>query len=74
VKIMGGLNIAEKRLPQDGRIRVKLAAATSTSASPPPPTVYGERVVSTPSSTKNTVLLDLRLIHAITGGSTSVVF
>src|SRR6266849_6500688 len=25
VKIMGGLNIAEKRLPQDGRIRVKLA-------------------------------------------------
>ena len=25
VKIMAGLNIAEKRLPQDGRIRIKLA-------------------------------------------------
>ena len=25
IKIMGGLNIAEKRLPQDGRIRLKIA-------------------------------------------------
>lgn len=25
IKIMGGLNIAEKRLPQDGRIRIKIA-------------------------------------------------
>ena len=25
MKVMGQLNIAEKRLPQDGRIRIKLA-------------------------------------------------
>ena len=35
VKIMAGLNIAEKRLPQDGRITLKIAGRASTSASRP---------------------------------------
>ena len=35
VKIKAGLNIAEKRLPQDGRITKKIAGKISTSASPP---------------------------------------
>jgi general secretion pathway protein E len=34
IKIMGGLNIAEKRLPQDGRISIKIAGGTWISASP----------------------------------------
>src|SRR3546814_5852987 len=45
VKIMSGLNIAEKRLPQDGRLRlavrghdIDLRVATS-------PTIHGESVV-----------------------------
>src|SRR5207249_4571693 len=33
VKIMSKLNIAERRLPQDGRIKLRLMAARSTSAS-----------------------------------------
>ena len=39
IKIMGGLNIAEKRLPQDGRIRIKLAGRDidiRVSCIPPP--------------------------------------
>ena len=44
VKIMGGLNIAEKRLPQDGRIRVKLAGRDIDIRLSTTPTVYGERV------------------------------
>src|SRR5712675_2283538 len=58
VKIMGGLNIAEKRLPQDGRIRVKLAGRDIDIRLSTTPTVYGERVVMRLLD-KNTVLLDL---------------
>ncbi len=45
VKIMAGLNIAEKRLPQDGRIRVRLAGKDIDIRVSIVPTAYGERVV-----------------------------
>src|SRR3954468_11689323 len=58
VKIMGVLNIAEKRLPQDGRIRVKLAGRDIDIRLSTTPTVYGERVVMRLLD-KSAVLLDL---------------
>ncbi len=45
VKIMGGLDIAEKRLPQDGRIRIKIAGKDIDIRLSTVPTVHGERVV-----------------------------
>ena len=45
VKIMAGLNIAEKRLPQDGRIRVIVAGRDVDIRVSIIPTFYGERTV-----------------------------
>ena len=45
IKVMGGLNIAEKRLPQDGRIRIKLAGKDIDIRLSTTPTIYGERIV-----------------------------
>jgi len=45
VKIMAGLNIAEKRLPQDGRIRLKVAGRDFDIRVSTIPTGYGERIV-----------------------------
>src|SRR5450631_656798 len=45
VKIMAGLNIAEKRLPQDGRIRVRVAGRDVDIRVSIIPTFYGERAV-----------------------------
>ncbi len=45
VKIMAGLNIAEKRLPQDGRIRTKVAGRDVDIRVSTIPTIFGERVV-----------------------------
>jgi general secretion pathway protein E len=45
VKIMADLNIAEKRLPQDGRIRIKLAGKDVDIRVSTVPTAHGERVV-----------------------------
>ena len=45
IKIMGGLNIAEKRLPQDGRIRIKIAGKDIDIRLSTLPTAFGERVV-----------------------------
>ncbi|MEI6305623.1 MAG: ATPase, T2SS/T4P/T4SS family, partial [Deltaproteobacteria bacterium] len=45
VKIMAGLNIAEKRLPQDGRIRVIVAGRDVDIRVSTIPTYYGERAV-----------------------------
>jgi len=45
VKIMGGLNIAEKRLPQDGRIRLKIAGRDYDVRLSTLPVAHGERVV-----------------------------
>lgn len=45
LKIMAGLNIAEKRLPQDGRIRLKVAGKDFDIRVSSVPTGYGERIV-----------------------------
>jgi general secretion pathway protein E len=45
IKIMAGLDIAEKRLPQDGRIRLLVAGRDIDIRVSIIPTVYGERAV-----------------------------
>jgi len=45
VKVMGQLNIAEKRLPQDGRIRIKLAGRDIDIRLSTIPCTFGERIV-----------------------------
>ncbi len=45
VKIMAGLNIAEKRLPQDGRITIRTAGREVDLRVSVIPTAFGERVV-----------------------------
>ncbi len=58
VKVMGGLNIAEKRLPQDGRIRIKLAGRDIDIRLSTTPTIHGERIVMRLLD-KSATLLDL---------------
>ncbi len=58
IKIMGGLNIAEKRLPQDGRIRIKIAGKDVDIRLSTVPTAYGERIVMRLLD-KSNVILDL---------------
>ena len=58
IKIMGELNIAEKRLPQDGRIRVKIAGRDVDIRLSTVPTAHGERLVLRLLDT-SAVLLDL---------------
>lgn len=58
VKIMAGLNIAEKRLPQDGRIGLKIAGRSIDIRVSTIPTSQGERVVLRLLD-KTSVLLDL---------------
>jgi len=45
IKILGGLNIAEKRLPQDGRIRLKIAGKDYDVRLSTVPVSFGERLV-----------------------------
>ncbi len=45
IKIMANLNIAEKRLPQDGRIKIKIANKEVDIRVSIIPTAFGERVV-----------------------------
>jgi general secretion pathway protein E len=45
IKVMGQLDIAEKRLPQDGRIKIKLAGKDVDIRLSTVPTTHGERVV-----------------------------
>jgi general secretion pathway protein E len=58
IKIMGGLNIAEKRLPQDGRIRIKIAGKDVDIRLSTVPTANGERIVMRLLD-KSNVVLDL---------------
>ncbi len=44
VKIQAGMNIAEKRLPQDGRIRIKIAGKDVDIRVATAPTAHGERI------------------------------
>jgi len=59
IKIMGNLNIAEKRLPQDGRIRIKIAGRDVDLRLSTVPTGHGERIVLRILD-KTAVLLDLK--------------
>jgi general secretion pathway protein E len=45
VKVMGDLDIAEKRLPQDGRIKIKIAGKDIDIRLSTVPTSFGERLV-----------------------------
>ncbi len=45
IKVMSGLNIAEKRLPQDGRIRLRIAGRDIDIRVSTIPTAFGERIV-----------------------------
>ncbi len=45
IKVMSGLNIAEKRVPQDGRIEIRVGDRNIDIRVSTLPTVYGERVV-----------------------------
>lgn len=45
VKVMSGMNIAEKRLPQDGRIRLRIAGKDVDVRVSVVPTAFGERIV-----------------------------
>jgi general secretion pathway protein E len=45
IKVMGSLDIAEKRLPQDGRIKIKIAGKDIDIRLSTVPTNYGERLV-----------------------------
>lgn len=58
VKIQAGLNIAEKRLPQDGRIRIKIAGKDIDIRVATVPTSYGERITMRLLDRSN-ILLDL---------------
>lgn len=61
VKLMGSLDIAEKRLPQDGRIPVKIAGKNIDIRLSTIPTAHGEKLVLRILD-KSSVLLDLSTI------------
>lgn len=56
IKVMGNLNIAEKRLPQDGRIPLKLAGKDIDVRLSSIPTAFGERLVMRLQDRSNVVL------------------
>ena len=58
IKLLGGLNIAEKRLPQDGRIRIKIAGKDVDLRLSTLPTAHGERIVMRILD-KSSIVLDL---------------
>ena len=64
IKIMGGLNIAEKRLPQDGRIRIKVAGRDIDLRLSTIPTAHGERIVMRLLD-KTSTTLDLEVLGMI---------
>ncbi|MBN2317675.1 MAG: type II secretion system ATPase GspE [Acidobacteria bacterium] len=60
VKIMSKLNIAERRLPQDGRIKLKVLGKDIDLRVSTLPTLYGESVVLRILDKSNTNLYDIR--------------
>ncbi|RMF86307.1 MAG: type II secretion system protein GspE [Nitrospinota bacterium] len=58
IKIMANLNIAEKRLPQDGRIKIRVADKDVDIRVSVIPTAFGERIVLRLLD-KSSILLDL---------------
>ncbi len=61
IKVMGQLDIAEKRLPQDGRIKIKIAGKDIDIRLSTVPTSFGERVVMRILEQTGTVLELLQL-------------
>ena len=62
VKIMAGLNIAEKRLPQDGRIKMKVSGREVDVRVSIIPMVHGEGIVMRLLD-KGRMVFNLSLIH-----------
>jgi len=62
IKLMAKLNIAERRLPQDGRIKLKVLGREIDLRISTLPTMWGESVVMRILDKSNTALMDLRLI------------
>jgi general secretion pathway protein E len=60
IKIMARLNIAERRLPQDGRIKLKVLGKEIDLRVSTLPTLYGESVVMRILDKSNTDLYDIR--------------
>jgi general secretion pathway protein E len=56
IKVMGNLNIAEKRLPQDGRIPLKIGGKDIDVRLSTVPTAFGERLVMRLQDRSNVVL------------------
>ncbi|MCB0308405.1 MAG: type II secretion system ATPase GspE [Bdellovibrionales bacterium] len=56
IKIMAQLDIAEKRIPQDGRIRIRIGGRDVDIRVSTLPTTYGERIVMRLLDTSNVVL------------------
>jgi general secretion pathway protein E len=71
VKVMSGLNIAEKRLPQDGRIGLKIAGRAVDIRVSTIPTQFGERIVMRLLD-KSATVLDLMQL-GITGRKLEVI-
>jgi general secretion pathway protein E len=62
VKIMSKLNIAERRLPQDGRIKLKVLGKDIDLRVSTLPTLYGESVVMRILDKSNTSLYDIQAL------------
>jgi general secretion pathway protein E len=60
IKLMAKLNIAERRLPQDGRIKLKVLSKEIDLRVSTLPTMYGESVVMRILDRSNSSLIDLR--------------
>ena len=60
IKIMSRLNIAERRLPQDGRIKIKVLGRDIDLRVSTLPTMYGESVVMRILDKSNTQIYDLK--------------
>jgi general secretion pathway protein E len=60
IKLMAKLNIAERRLPQDGRIKLKVLGREIDLRVSTLPTMHGESVVMRILDQSNTSLIDLR--------------
>ena len=62
LKLMAKLNIAERRLPQDGRIKLKVLGKEIDLRVSTLPTMHGESVVMRILDQSNTSLIDLRML------------
>jgi general secretion pathway protein E len=62
IKLMAKLNIAERRLPQDGRIKLKVIGKEIDLRVSTLPTMYGESVVMRILDQSNSSLIDLRTL------------